>query len=270
MLPLPAWKSRTQPLNAIKQDAKSEQNEKKTDSLLLIHDSTFNNNTAVMHGGVVSVADNQQDNVVQVILSQCNFIGNTAGNNGGVLQGINLKQIKILKCIFKNNRARKFGGALHLSGRASCTGKNDYHLYNTSVVVVESHFYGNQATDGAILTCYYAMDISLDTCIIKNNRAPSKVVMHFGSVLFVRTAKVVFSDENSDVIFMDFYRMSTQRFVTVYLTLGTEFTRRNSSVLSSIDYFLTEGESSNLIRVNQGSYDKTYKFIHMKSFYASG
>ena len=135
----------------------------------VIEDCVFSNNTAATSGGAIigPTYDGGANGGKDAIIRRCSFVGNSALDGGGFYDGQrswddgdNAKRradaVMVYDCVFTNNSASRYGGALYAGAASNCTfygnsaaalGGAIYSIANHSNhVAIACHFVSNAVT----------------------------------------------------------------------------------------------------------------------------
>ena len=146
----------------------------------IVNRCSFNNNKAYYEdGGAISTAAKNTQ------ITNSNFIGNFANEDGGAIDTFSLTKskvnVKISNCYFKSNMAYKAAGAVYLGIR-------------TTRNILNSRFLSNKASVGGVFYMESGKT-TIKACVFKSNAASKitsfvaltkgfKVVLHSGGVIF--------------------------------------------------------------------------------------
>lgn len=124
-----------------------------------ISDSLVANNSAVKGGGIaVSGAE-------MTTLRNVAVVGNVASDSGGGLWADSLEffpEVDLLSCVFYNNSARTYGGAISLFG---------VYVYSSVLLVVENHAGNSAFGSGGGLFAEQQASVMADTWLFLSNDA---------------------------------------------------------------------------------------------------
>jgi parallel beta-helix repeat protein len=113
-------------------------------------DCIIKNSSAFFGGGIYNLSD--------ITVKNCFITGNYA-NNGGGIRGINMK---LINCVFSNNRARAGGAIITIGG--------DNRIVNCNILGNEAYGYDSYG-GGIIIAGNYLNHTYIKNCIVRDNIA---------------------------------------------------------------------------------------------------
>ena len=132
--------------------------------IVMIANSTFQNNSATSYGGAINKSGSTSDSGVDVSITICTFVNNSAANGGGaVYLGTFTGNVAISVCTFHNNRAAGYGGAIELYESTA----------DIDVSITICTFVNNSAANGggAVYLGTLTGNVAISVCTFHNNRA---------------------------------------------------------------------------------------------------